>query len=953
MSKQDAILLVDNPLGRCAVVTLGAPFAAGTFPAGAGLRVMSAGQPLLCWSEPRSLWPDGSVRWLWVHVSVPAGENVLVFEPAEPADPVPAALEKRENGWQMSIGGQEFRVAAAGAVDWSHKDARWEFSDRGVRVDGQQRRPGLGRVELVEASPLAPLLRIVCEQDKELRIETRLRLLAEEHILLITRRLTNLSSDQRRLESTGIDLRAQPDVRWEMPGVCAGDRWETTYVAPGKFLANGQEQSGYPDCLVTGPVHGLFLEKAWQRYPAAVAAAGSALSLHLYPPGAGDLRLWSGTSLRHSFRLGLGDEAVSGLERRPAWHWSPEYLCATKVFGPLAAATEKSRYFFAGYETAVRQAFEGLRLAFLDGPGCPSGPPAPLEAEEKHAPEYFGLPHYGDWPLEWGRYAGPDPHHRIYADNEYDIPYAFFQQFARTGDSRYLDIAREGAVHMADLDMDMVAEKMFYHGYLEYGEDHDRHRAPPGVGDHSWTEGFWSAYFLLGDVWAREAAEAVGRSLLKGFAGDTDDAVLRHWFCCERTVGWPMIQLTGNAEANGDRTVLAKVAQMAEYLARYFADPDRRFLETDTFDGRRFKWFRAGAQDGTKTLMLAIVLEGLERYHRLTGDTAAIETMRRIADFLIARMWDPIACQFRYELNAYNRHHRKLDPVPGILPVRSLAYLYEATGHELYRTVAKEAFFGAFWVLASGESARDPEGNAQSIRSARDLGIVMRSANAALYWLMEWKDRAESLRRRRMASAGGRPWSFDGPPEALPRDENYVSGKTTPVFGTDGTLSASPRFNKDGELVQDGDNYLAGRLREPAAARRGRIVLAVRNRWPGEESGAVCQRGWFHLSADSFTATAVSIISFYGRVHARFYDADRVLIESVDADIRSWRPGETHTVEVSWDEESARLAVDGGVAAQRALDRGLGGCFTTISVGYHPAHWSFEGDILHLTLTLE
>lgn len=948
-------LYIDNPGFSDRIITIGAPFPEGMISANTDILPYIKGIPVTFWSQPRSFWPDGSLRWGWIHLQVPPGRSEVRIVPGKADKKNKTASLKWEDGiWTLGRDSHRVTITQEGEIFWKTENGEWNIRDAGTDLGEKELSVSdLSNVELLENSFLAPLLRITCRRQKNRRIEYLLRFIPSDSTLHISRRVTNTSAEARFLKEMGMSLDTKYDGEWEIPGVYGGKIFKFGIYKPGEYSLNGHKKKGNPELLVKNPLYGVHIEKGWQRYPVEVVVENNSILLKLFPRAGKGLLLWPGTSIRHNIMLSLGEEATSSLSLTPSWYWDPEYICPTTAMGILAPMTDKSNYLFGGFEYSVESAFNSLRRARLDTPlDRKTGPPVPLEEETNHAVEYFGLQHYGDWPLEWGRYAGENPDHRIYADNEYDIPFAFFQQFSRTGNWKYLEIARQGIIHMSDVDMDMVQGKMFYHGYRDYGEDHTLHRSPPGVGDHSWTEGLWSGYFLLGDIWAREAAEAIGRSLLKNFEGDTDDAIMRHWSSSERTVGWPMIQLAVNAESNGDKTILKKTGQMTDFLACYFSNPDRMFLNTDSFDGKKFKWFRTGAQDGTKTLMLAIVLEGLERYHRCTGDEKALETMKKIADFLITRMWDSAACMFRYEFNAYMRYHRVLDPVPGILPVRSLAYLYEKTGNDRYKTVAKEAFFGAFWVLASSAGTFDTEGNSKSIRSARDIGIVMRSANAGLYWLMKWKEDKEKEKRSLMISTSPNTWSFSGPPRDLCGDAFFSLEKGTPVFLDNGALRTTPRFNREGILTEDGDSYISGRLKNPVSTHIGTITLVVKNPWTGDEDGAVCQRGWLHLSDEKFTASALSIISFYGRIQVRFYDAERELIESLEACIKNWKPGENHKVKVAWNETTTYLIVDDEICEQRRLDRRLGGSFRQLSVGYHPAHWTFEGEILNISICL-
>ena len=153
-------------------------------------------------------------------------------------------------------------------------------------------------------------------------------------------------------------------------------------------------------------------------------------------------------------------------------------------------------------------------------------------------------------------------------------------------------------------------------------------------------------------------------------------------------------------------------------------------------------------------------------------------------------------------------------------------------------------------------------------------------------------------------------------------------------------------------MIEDGASFLSGRLWKPAATEAGHIEIVIENPWPGDEGAAGCVRGWIHLSDETFTASCLSIVSFFGEMHVRFYDQDRVLIESLKGDMRGWMPGETHIVRCEWGQGKTALVLDGRLQEERTLDRPLGGCFRQLHVGYHPAHWTAEATIRRLSLML-
>jgi len=952
MDEENPIYSIHN-LGEPTVLTVGVPFARGRL-VDANVAAYIDGEPVPLWRQPRSRWPDGSVRWLWIHVRVPAGACELELRPSEPGpDATSPRVHETDDAWRVDLDGARLEIRRDGAFRFETDALSWECREAEMRF-----RPPLGRaddpvqVDLIEPSPFAPLLRFRKRFAQDAGLECLLRLIPVSKELLVWRRVTLLAAGKRLLDFMGLELRHSRAATWQAPGWAAGGRFRLTVLQPGKFMLNDAEGDGFPELLLRGEGGSLYLEKGWQRFPAGVAVDEGACELLLFPEEAPGLTLWPGTSLRHRFRLTLGAPASPDAPGGVRWRLDPEYFAGTGVFGPLVPSTDETARLFPGYELGFRTAFADIRRTRLDEEmNGPMGPPAPLDREELQAPEYFGLQHYGDWPLELGRYAGGEPDHRGYADNEYDMPFGFLQQFARTGDWSCYDASREGAVHMADIDMDVTTPGMFFHGYRVECEDHDRHRARPAVGDHSWTDGLWGGYFLSGDVWAREAAELIGRVLLDKFADAGFDTLLREWSHCERAIGWPMVQLCANVEARGDQGEMRICHAMAEFLYEAMREPDSFVQRNRTMDGAPFKWWRTGGVDGSKTFMLGVCLEGLERYHRLSQDAVALKAMKGIADFLLTEMWNPNTGMFTYERNSYLPQHRRQTPSCALLAVSGLAYLYEQTRDERCRDVARTAFFASQWVFVSPVNAHDVLAlGATNITSARELGQFTRSSNAMAHWLLKWHREREAQLAAAPDVPARQDLQFSGTPREFMDLPMYQHRRGAPELLDDGALYAKPRFSKDAALVEDGSSFIEGGFRDPVAADRGRIEITLA---PGSSDflkGGVCQRGWLYLSDSALNASALSLMSFYDQLSLRLYDAGGRLITSVEASMRDWPAKEVRKIGVEWSPKHVALSVDGSIAGRSHLPRPLGGVFRRILIGAHPLHWTAEGIIHALSL---
>ena len=948
---RDASIVVANP-GKPTIFTIGVPFSDGSLKDScAECRIDGASVPV--WQIVRSRWPSGHTRWLWVHVPVPQGESVLNIRPGPPAASGPApTLGVGNNGWELEVGGNCLRIGQDGLFRYSTGSEAWECVE-----DISEFSPDFPpasietTVTLVEPSPLAPLVRVRREAAGAWRTEHLIRVVPLGGELRVWRRLTLLATEKRLLRSMGLSLRHAGGGPWEFPGWAGGDPVAVDIPAHAVARVNGEPRKGFPPLFLRGSRGTVLLEKGWQRFPAGLEAREDAVRMRLYSSEGEGLMMWPGTSFRHCVRLTLGDP-VAASPKEIQWRMDPAYFASTGVLGALEAVSEESWAALPAYEVGLATAFSSIRWTALDAAmGAPHGPAAPLEEEEKHAPEYFGLQHYGDWPLERGRYEGPDLHHRGYADNEYDIPFCFLQQFARTGEWPYYDISREGVAHMADVDIDLLKPGMLYHGYCMDCDDHDRHRPPPSVGDHSWTDSLWGHSFLSGDIWAGEAAEAIAGVLLGKFHEADRDTLLAEWSNCERAIGWPMIQMCATVEARGDRGELAICCRMAAFLCEAMRAPHRFIEENRTIHGKPFKWWRTGGVDGSKTLMLSVCMDGLKHYYALSGDPVAVQAITLIADFLVEVMWSTETGMFVYERNAYGDRVRR-DPSVTLIAASGLAYLYEQTKNERYRQIARSAFLSSLWLLVlPTDTAAASHLPFDRIVSARELGIFTHWTNAMAHCMLRWEREREAALAVLVRPAPGQPLRFAGSPQALSASPVYRHRRGEPRFVEDGALYTTPRFNKDALLIEGGESYLEGEFSGPVANGQGAVEIEIvaQWHWPKDEGG-VCQRGFLYLSDEGLNRSAVTFMSFYGNLHLRMHDATGRLIAALETPIQSWAKESTHRLGVRWDSREAVLLVDEVAVDRQTLPRPLGGAFRRIIVGWNPAHFGAEGTVRSVKL---
>ena len=878
-----------------ALLTFGVPFGRGQLQKGCGLRLTFQGRDLPLWWEERACWPDGSVKWVFLHTRVPAGESELVLSVADAEPPGRVELV----GGRLEVGEVVLEVSEDG---WTFltPEGSWRLEDDLVLSEPELellRTPW--EVQLLEPSPISPLVRLRPRSAEEgLLVDQLLRLDPEGRRIIWCRRMTWHRDGKYFLVSAKAEL---------VPGRPPEGKGAILVPRPGRVrYDDGPEVEGHPEGRWDGEGHSLWVEKAWQRGPFGIRWGRDGLEVSFYPEEAEPLPVTGGTSFRHTVHLSCGGRAREVAGHRVEFVVDPGHLCSSGALGLLPPPDEKEGGpDFPGFERALRAALDAGRLSRLSGPDSEAGPPVPLEDEARQDPDYFGLQHYGDWPMPWGSYGGK---RRMYADNEYDVAYAYFQGYARYGDWRYMEVARHSAIHMTDVDRISTTGDMRFHGYYEQAEDHGHARSESGELGHYWTDGYWMQYFFNGDVWAKESALEVTEVLLK-LLMDGEEGKRRAWSTAERNLGWPLVALMGTYESTGDVRALECARQIAEYIEKFTSDPDKEVEGT-----RDVVWWRTAMQDGCKPFMLGIVMEGLERYHRATGDRKAARAIVNLARFLVEKMWLPHRATFIYEWNAYNRKHRFQRPhdlVP--LFVRGLGYAYELTGDDTFREVSEKAFHGCLWTLY------DPSSGGKSI------GQIGRSLGGYVAMLKRWLEEDEEKYRASIPPSTGEGFRWESEVREL-----LESGHLELVEG-------DPRYEGD-YLISEGGSFVAARFKRPVATDEGEIELTVSLN-PGSTTW-LNQRCYIHLCDDVLNRSCVSLITFYRGIHLRMYDPNGRLIEVPEGSIEGWREGEPHRIRVVWKAPGeAMLYVDGREVDRRSLDRPIGGRFTRIHIGHRPGNW--------------
>lgn len=539
--------------------------------AAGGLRVqLTEGASLPAQGSPLGRWHDGSVRWLLVDCVLPAGTQLagswgVQFAAEDKAaeqaglevcqsvetidvdhDNWTLAFDKRTGGWTAKCRGETLAQAALPVVT----DAK-----------GRQHVAVIKQIRVVAAGPVRATVEIeaVYRRLRDLRLVARWSVFAgcdllDGQITLHNPRrarhrgglwdlgdpgsilladfsqsvsLSGASGDVRYRCEPGQPMHAAAGAVEIYQESSGGEHWDSK----NHVNRHGQvpmRHKGYRGQVGDLPLAGLRaqptvevagdrfalaaeIEDFWQQFPKALEADGGEIRLRLFPRQFPDVHeLQGGEQKTHRIRLQLRP-ATEAAESPPDFpgHVQPLSLSPTAIPG-LPDWTHA--------DPATLARLDELGEEFLTAPRG-------LFANRERVDEY-GWRNWGDLHAdhEEQHYHGEQPLVSHY-NNQFDVLLGFLLQYLRTGDERWMDLARPLARHVIDIDIYHTSEdRPAYSGGLFWFTDHylhaqtsghrtySRHNAPPrgnyGGGPsacHNFTTGLLLYHLLTGDVQARDA----------------------------------------------------------------------------------------------------------------------------------------------------------------------------------------------------------------------------------------------------------------------------------------------------------------------------------------------------------------------------------------------------------------------------------------------------------------
>jgi hypothetical protein len=268
-------------------------------------------------------------------------------------------------------------------------------------------------------------------------------------------------------------------------------------------------------------------------------------------------------------------------------------------------------------------------------------------------------------------------------DHYYDAITTSYQLYARTGTITHLVTARRWALHHRRDQIHLAGEDVGHPrcggGYL----NNTRYTFPQGLVQD---------YFMFGDEEARSVSALVVDHFYMPHAESWYyKAPGTRGFWTEREAAFSLIGILAHYEATGTQAYLDRVRDRVHALHRMQVDNGRRAWVHNLYDHDPSEG--CGQADyGSSPWMSGLLLEAVVKYHKLTGDPVARESILMAVDDLRARYF--ATGSYAGASLVYLGCPAYVDGTPDLdnLVSHAFGYAYRLTALDAYRTLGLALF---------------------------------------------------------------------------------------------------------------------------------------------------------------------------------------------------------------------------------------------------------------------
>jgi len=395
------------------------------------------------------------------------------------------------------------------------------------------------------------------------------------------------------------------------------------------------------------------VRRFWQQFAKRLTLSDRELRVELWTSKASPRRFGRGAAKTHSVLLAFHSDDVSPgaiaakFEQPPTLHPGPAWYVASRAMGRFPLPSASHAEIDTLYEYALNRR---------------------LHEQQRRAHNSFGMVHYGD--------IG-------HINSEIDAHKAFFIQWARTGERKWLDFALDWALHSQDIDVCHYSpsprEIGIHHSH--YAPDHNNYSLTL---THTWIEGQLYRYYLTGDRRSLLAADLAGRAFSRSMltTGQMFDAGRKGGGIGSRAYGracWALCELY---RATRNPRYLWAMKRLNGYLIASLR-PDGAVPAGHDGGGH---W----STTDECPHMAAICAVGLARYAELSDDLSVVPHLERIAKWQMSRGAMPEKLGIMYHNYQGGEVIHFVDACADML--EAWAFLYDTTGNSVYRDFAETVY---------------------------------------------------------------------------------------------------------------------------------------------------------------------------------------------------------------------------------------------------------------------
>ena len=683
-------------------VTVSIPFASGKLTDPCQLRIADGDEALPIQTRALATWPDGSVKWLLVHlqpdlpgnrdkilqfgVSSDIGgvqpKSAVTLTNAEDGKALPDAGTgaTSPSGIRVDTGSLSFLIPGEGF--WPIQEVTldgarlWQdapFSGFALDLDGEALASASGPVEL-EIEEAGPLRAVILVKGKHRRqdgsgyLDLRGRITAYagkpyvevEHQFIHTEVEPELSLKALRLVFEPGETRPdscvalgqgyyRTDIKESTDSVSMELDAETLLYQANEHFIDSFYGDFWTDWRDDAGGVTLSIHQAHQNFPKKLEASQAGIVCSLYPDSAPPAPLLQGMAKTHRIQLHFhgSDTPVEACSVRSLQFQLPDRPSLTREW-----YRENNPWVEAFFPEKLPSRLISHLSGLHDG-----------------RPKAMGMFHFGDAPdanyTDQGRGRGEI----VWVNNEYDRPHCCALYYGLTGLRRVLDSALVSARHWLDVDLCHYSPDPLLHGGLKI---HTRyHVTGKTVPSHEWTEGFLDYYFLTGRREGLDGARSVAENILRHME---QPEMRQPGATSVREAGWALRAMVGMWLGTAEEKWKAEAERIVKTFLDWFEEYGALLAPYTSHTMPRVPF------------MISLTVNSFARYLLIDNDERVKRLIVAVMDDLIEHCLGPDGILYYKELPSLQRSS------PTSHALESLTYAHRITGDPKYLEVATRQF---------------------------------------------------------------------------------------------------------------------------------------------------------------------------------------------------------------------------------------------------------------------